>query len=120
MSTTLPGSVGQVEISDDVLATVAGAAAVECYGLVGMASRKISEGIAEILGRDAISKGVQVTQDEGRLYIDLYIIVVYGVKITEVAYNVMDKVRYEVEKVSGLPVAEVNVNVQGVRVIPAT
>lgn len=119
MGTVLPGNIGQVEISSEVIATIAGAAAIECYGLLGMASRKLGEGIAELLGHDAISKGVDVNQKDGQLYIDLYIIVAYGVKISEVAHNVMEKVRYEVEKISGLPVAEVNVNVQGVRVTSA-
>jgi uncharacterized alkaline shock family protein YloU len=64
-----------------------------------------------------LSKGVQVRIQENEVVIDLYIIVGYGIRISEVASNVIDKVRFTVENMTGLPVAAVNVNVQGVRVV---
>jgi len=106
---------GKVEITEEVIATIAGAAAIECYGLVGMASRKLSDGVSGLLKRENLSKGVVVTFRENTVVIDLNIIVGYGIKISEVASNVMDRVRYTVETMTGLCVAEVNVNVQGVR-----
>ncbi|MDI7246360.1 MAG: Asp23/Gls24 family envelope stress response protein [Bacillota bacterium] len=107
---------GQITISDEVIALVAGMAATECYGLVGMASRNIQDGIAELLGMDNLSRGVEVKLAGDEVSIDLYIIVEYGTKITEVAHNVIDKVRYVVESMTGLKVAKVNITVQGVRV----
>lgn len=108
---------GDIEIANEVIATVAGIAAVESYGLVGMASRKIKDGIVELLGRENLSRGVEVRESEGELFIDLYIIVGYGTRIDEVANNVISAVKYSVEKYTGLKVSMVNINVQGVRVI---
>lgn len=115
MATRMTTELGNVNISDEVVAIVAGVATTECYGLVGMASRKIQDGIAELLGRDNLSKGVVVKLEENAVEIDLYIIVEYGVNILEVARNVQDKVRYTIEHMLGLKVKNVNVNVQGIR-----
>lgn len=109
---------GNIVISSDVIATIAGVAAVECYGLVGMASRKqLKDGIVELLGRENLSRGVEVREVDGELVIDLFIIVGYGTRIDEIANNVISTVKYSVEKVTGLTVGLINVNVQGVRVI---
>jgi uncharacterized alkaline shock family protein YloU len=115
MGKLMETKLGKIEISEEVIATIAGSAAIECYGLVGMASRKISDGVSGLLKRENLSKGVTVTFREDQVIIDLNIIVGYGTKISEVASNVMDRVRYTVETMTGLKVAEVNVNVQGVR-----
>jgi uncharacterized alkaline shock family protein YloU len=106
---------GKVAIGDEVIATLAGAAAMECYGLVGMASRRITDGFVELLGRDNWSRGVEVKRENNEVYIALHIIVSYGVRISEVAKNVMEKVKYTVENVTGLKVARVDVSVQGVQ-----
>ncbi len=91
MATKIDTGLGKIAISDEVIAIVAGVATTECYGLVGMASRKFQDGIAELLGRDSLSKGVVVKlADDDAVEIDLYIIVEYGVNILEVARNVMD------------------------------
>ena len=107
---------GAVNISHEVLASIAGNAATECYGLVGMASRTLRDGIAELLGRDAVSTGVEVKVDGDQVVIELYIIVEYGVRISEVARNIQERVKYSVENLTGRNVNSVNVNVQGVRV----
>jgi len=117
MGKEISTSLGKIEISEEVIATIAGAAAVECYGLVGMASRKSSDMVSELLGRENLSKGVVVSIEGDEVIIDLYIIVGYGVKISEVAANVMERVRYTTESLTGLKVAQVNVNVQGVRIL---
>ncbi|MCX7568433.1 Asp23/Gls24 family envelope stress response protein [Tumebacillus sp. DT12] len=109
---------GKITISEDVIATVAGYAALDCYGLVGMASRKqVKDSITELLGRENLSKGVQVRTVNEQVIVDMYIIVSYGTRISEVAHNVMDKVKYTLENTLGLAVDRVNVVVQGVRVI---
>lgn len=111
---------GQVTITNEVVATIAGGAAVECYGIVGMASKsQIRDGIAEILGRENYSRGVIVRQENNELHIDMYIIVSYGTKISEVAYNVQSQVKYKLNKSLGLEIKSVNIYVQGVRVTNA-
>lgn len=106
---------GKIAIGDEVIATLAGAAAMECYGLVGMASRRITDGFVELLGRDNWSRGVEVKLEGNRVFITLHIIVSYGVRISEVAKNVMEKVKYAVQNVTGLEVARIDVYVQGVQ-----
>lgn len=117
MSKEVVNELGKIEISEDVIATIAGAAAIECYGLVGMASRKITDGFTDLLGRENLSKGVVVSIQENEVIIELYIVVGYGVRISEVAANVMERVRYTTENFTGLRVSQVNVNVQAVRVL---
>lgn len=109
-------SLGEVNISPDAIAMVSGIAAMECYGVVGMASRRLQDGIAELLrSRDNLTKGIEVSIEGGEVVISLFVIVEYGTKVREVARNVVERVRYTVESHMGLAVAEVNVIVQGVR-----
>ncbi len=107
---------GSVYISDDVIGMIAGISATECYGLVGMAAKGGADGFFELIKGENLSKGVKVSSNEGRLIIDLYIIVEFGTKISVVAQNIMSKVKYNVEHLTGTSVSRVNVNVQGVRV----
>lgn len=117
MSIDLSTNYGHVTITNDVIATVAGGAAVECYGIVGMASKnQLKDGIAEILRKENFSKGVLVRQEEDSVHIDMYIIVSYGTKISEVAHNVQSQVKYTLNKTVGLSVDSVNIYIQGVRV----
>ncbi|QJD83460.1 Asp23/Gls24 family envelope stress response protein [Cohnella herbarum] len=109
---------GKIDVADQVIAVIAGSAALDCYGLVGMASRKgLKDGIAELLGRENLSRGVEVRHEGELVHLDLYVIVSYGTKISEVAHNIQSKVKYVLEEVVGLKVDLVNVNVQGVRVL---
>lgn len=109
---------GEIEVSNDVIATIAGVAAMDCYGLVGMASRsQLKDGIAELLGKENLSKGVEVREEQGQIEIDMHIIVGYGTKISEVAHNVQSKVKYTLDQMVGLQVSRVNVFVQGVRLV---
>lgn len=108
---------GAVTVDREVVETIAGLAAIDCYGLVGMVAQDIQSGLWSVLGVESIRKGVSVrTSDEG-LIIDVHVIVGYGIKIREVAHNVMQKVAYVLEHNAGLPVAQVNVNVKGVKVL---
>ncbi|MMZ62467.1 hypothetical protein D1872_246770 [compost metagenome] len=117
MAIQLDTQYGRIDISDEAIAVIAGSAAMECYGLVGMASRKqFKDGIAELLGRENLARGVEVKLDNNRLAIYLYIIVSYGTKISEVAHNIQQKVKYVLNDVVGLEVSEVSIVVQGVRV----
>ncbi|HBG16783.1 MAG TPA: Asp23/Gls24 family envelope stress response protein [Firmicutes bacterium] len=95
---------------------VAGIAALECFGLVGMSSRSLQDGIAEILlGKENLTKGIEVRIDNNRVILDLYVIIEYGTRINEVAHNVIENVKYAIESQLGLSVTKVNVNVMGVR-----
>lgn len=117
MAIQFDSELGKVNVTEGVIAVIAGSAALECYGLVGMSSRKqLKDGIAELLGRDNLSRGVEVRQNQDGLYIDLYIIVSYGTKISEVAHNVQNRVKYVLADIVGLNVTDVNIFVQGVRV----
>lgn len=117
MSIELQTKYGRIEISNDVIATIAGGAAVDCYGIVGMVSKnQIKDGISEILRRENFAKGVIVREENGEVHIDMYVIVSYGVKISEVAHNVQTKVKYTLDQTLGLSVQSINIYVQGVRV----
>ena len=117
MALEINNDLGHVSISDDVIASVAGGTAVSCYGIIGMASKnQVKDGITEILGKENYSKGIKVKKDEGKLIIDLYIIVIYGTKISEIANNVQSSVKYQIEKTLGVKVDEVNIFIQGIKV----
>ena len=108
---------GKVDISREAVETVVGLATVDCYGLVGMVPRKWADGVSDILGRESVRKGVEVKEEEEGLIVDVFVAISYGTKISEVALNIMQKIRYVMQEVAGLRVARVNVNVQSVRVI---
>ena len=107
---------GKVIVVQEVIETIAGLAAMECYGLVGMSSRNVQDGIADLLGWENISKGIAVDIEEEKVSLELNIIVEYGTNIQEVANNVMNRVKYVIEDKVGIDVQKINVNVQGVRV----
>ena len=117
MALEINNDLGHVSISDDVIASVAGGTAVSCYGIIGMASKnQVKDGITEILGKENYSKGIIVKKDDGKLVIDLYIIVMYGTKISEIANNVQSSVKYQIEKTLGVKVDEINIYIQGIKV----
>ncbi|HYK73699.1 MAG TPA: Asp23/Gls24 family envelope stress response protein [Pseudoneobacillus sp.] len=117
MSIEMKTTYGQIDISNEVIATIAGGAAVDCYGIIGMASKnQLRDGLTEILRRENFTRGVIVRQENEEVHIDMYIIVSYGTKISEVAHNVQSKVKYTLDKTVGLAVDSVNIFVQGVRV----
>lgn len=117
MSVKMFNESGNIIIDDQVFATLAGLAAMECYGVVGMASKNATEGIFELLKREQLTKGIKVTAiEEDKINIDLYIVLQYGVKISVVADNIISRIKYSVETFSGVSVENVNIFVQGVRV----
>lgn len=104
---------GEVRIADEVVGIIAGLAATEVDGVAGM-SGGIAGGIAEMLGRKNLSKGVKVEVGEEQAAVDLFIVMEYGVRIPDVAWHVQDNVKRAIETMTGLDVVEVNVHVQGV------
>lgn len=116
MSIKINNEFGDVIIKNDVVATIAAMAAMECYGLVGMTYKSTTSGLAKLLKGEQLSKGVEVlTVDEG-IVINLFVIVQFGTKISVVAENIIEKVKYAVETQTGLTVTEVNLNIEGVNV----
>ena len=108
---------GEVVIDTDVIAKYAGAVAVECFGVVGMATTNMMEGIGSLLKKENLSQGITVNIVDGRLSLDFRIIVAYGVSISAVSENLIENVKYKVETFTGIPVDKVNIYVEGVRLI---
>ena len=105
-----------MNISLDVLATIAGGSSIECYGVVGIASQKrLKDGYYDLLRKENYSKGIVAHNGESGLILDLYVILGYGIKITEVLHEVQKKVKYVVESTLDVNVEAVNVYVQGIR-----
>jgi len=106
---------GNLNISDEVVAVIASLAASEIKGIAGMVSGVVG-GIAELIGKKNLSKGVKITREENKATIELSVIVEYGAKIPDVAWELQDKVKSEVESMTGLEVVAVNVSVDSVTV----
>lgn len=106
---------GNIFVSNRAISTVVYQSALQSYGVVGLAAKNLAEGLAQVLVKDP-ALGVDVRFDGKAIQIDLYIIVEYGTRIKSVASSVSDNVRYQVEKVFGLPVSQVNVHVRGLRI----
>jgi len=105
---------GNVTFANDVVATIAGLAATEVKGVAGM-SGGIVGGIAELLGRKNLTKGVKVEVGSEEAAVDLFIVVDYGVEIPKVCEEVQKSVTKALQTMTGLRVVEVNVHIQGVR-----
>ncbi|HZC05415.1 MAG TPA: Asp23/Gls24 family envelope stress response protein [Ktedonobacterales bacterium] len=111
------GREGKVEVSARAIATIAARAAVECYGVVGIAPRHARlGGVAQRLAPEVSARGVEVRFVDDHVVIDVWVILEHSLRVVEVAHNIMVIVKYEVEQALGLHVAQVNVNVQALRV----
>ena len=113
----ISNKLGDVNISEDVIATYAGSVAVECFGVVGMAVINMKDGLAWLLNKDTIDRGVSVVIKDNEVSLSMHIIVAYGVSISAVADNLIENVRYKVEEFTGMKVGSVEVFVEGVKPI---
>ncbi len=111
---TLPSELGAVKIADEVVSIIAGLAATEVEGVSAM-SGGIAGGIADVLGRKNFSKGVKVEVGAEEAKIDIFIVVKYGERIPDVAWDIQESVKKAVENMTGLKVSSVNIHVQGVQ-----
>jgi uncharacterized alkaline shock family protein YloU len=102
---------GRITIAADAIAQIVGHTAAECYGVVGMAGR----GLKRLLTRDKVTQGIAVSSSEEGLRLDLHVVVEYGLNLAEVAATVRSRVAYEVERLTGLNVAAVEVHIEDVR-----
>jgi uncharacterized alkaline shock family protein YloU len=110
---------GTLNISKSVVASIAGGAATEVYGVVGMASQHVlKDGIAEILKKENFAKGIEVKiNKKNEMIIGMYVVIAYGIKLSEVVAEIQKQVRFVVESALEVKVVEVNVFVQDVKVI---
>jgi uncharacterized alkaline shock family protein YloU len=113
MDETTP--LGSIHVSPRAIASIAYHAALQSYGVVGLASKNLVDGLAHVLVKDP-TKGVEVQYDGQFIKIDLYVIIEYGTRIKSVAASVSNTVRFQVEKALGMPISEVNVHVRGLRI----
>lgn len=107
---------GAIKIANEVVAIIAGLAATEIDGVAEM-SGGFAGGFAEIIGRNNLSKGVEVEVGEEETTIDLNVIIEYGSKIPDVAWKIQENVQEAIESMTGLDVVEINVHVQGVQFV---
>lgn len=117
MKTMMNTHLGNISIDSDVIANYAGSVAIECIGVVGMASVNVEDGLVKLLKLNDLSRGVTVHVDNAGLTIDFHLIVAYGVNILAVSDNLISNVKYKVEEFTGFPVEKINIFVEGVRVI---
>lgn len=106
---------GTIEVAPRAIASIVAQVVGQSYGVVGMAPHTFREGVAQVLHQRDAHRGVDVRIGQDQIAIDVYIIVGYGTRIGEVARNVQENVRYAVERALGMPVAQVNVRVQGLK-----
>lgn len=106
---------GTVKIANEVVAIIAGLAATEIEGVAGMSGGMTAD-FTEMLGMKNLSKGVKVEVGEKEAAVDIFVIVEYGYKISEVASQIQKNIKDTVETMTGLNVVEVNINVQGVNI----
>lgn len=107
---------GNISISDDAIAVVAGYTALDCYGVVDLISTSFKDNVMELFKKKTFGKGIKITSFESRIFIDVYCILKYGVSISAVAESMKKSIKYKVENFTGMIVDTVNVHVVGVRV----
>jgi len=107
---------GRIEVSPTAMASLASQAVLECYGVVGMATKDLASGIVHILQLSSHRRGVDVRMEGDQIAIDLYVVIEYGTRLGVVARNIQSTVKYAMEKALGVPVAAINVHVQDLRV----
>lgn len=117
MKGTMNTSIGNITIDNSVIAQYAGSVAVECFGIIGMASVNIKEGFVRLLRKETLTHGIQVSVKNNKLSLEFHVIVAYGVSIVTVADNLVDSVKYKLEEFTGLQVDKINIFVEGVKAI---
>lgn len=116
MSATITNEFGKIVIDNKVIVTLAAESAQESYGIVGLTAQNTKDGIFELLGVENRTKGVDVRVNNDVVDIDLIVMMEYGVRISVVADNIIEKVKYNIEKNTHLKVNSVNIIVQGIRI----
>lgn len=115
MSVNTNNAYGRISISDLAIAKVASHTAMESYGIVEMVSRRFTDSLSLLIHKEAGGKGIKVATSGNRIYVDVYVIIKYGVSINAVAESLKEAIKYKVEGFTGMIVDTVNVNVIGVK-----
>ncbi len=109
---------GVITIEPEVIAKYAGSVAVECFGIVGMAAVSMKDGLVKLLKKESLTHGIQVTiAEDNSITLDFHVIVAYGISISTVAENLISNVKYKVEEFTDMKVEQINIHVEGVRII---
>ena len=112
MPTAIPGP---LKVSNDCISDLAGYAAMECYGIVGMAVTDANEGVARLLPLNGLRRGIDVSQQEGRLVVDMHVIVEQGVNMASVSKNLSDNVQFLLKRIAEISDVDVRVHIEGMR-----
>jgi uncharacterized alkaline shock family protein YloU len=107
------GPRGKIEVLPNAIHTIVVQATISCYGVLGIASPRLRNGQAVLLPLHQSNQGVRVQIVNEQLLLDVYVVLEYGLRISEIAHNIMSSVKFSTEKMLGIPVAQINVNVQG-------
>jgi len=116
---SIKNELGNVFIDNDLIAKIAGMAAMDCYGVVGMAAKDIKDGFVQLLKKDNLSKGVRLFAselDENELNLDLHIVVELGTNIIAITESLKSTVKYKLEDSLGFKINKINIFIEGVRV----
>ena len=116
MAAEIKNELGAIRISNNVIAKIAGNAATQCYGVVGMCTKSGKDGLAKLLKKENLDKGIKVKTEDGALALTIYIIAEYGLNLSVIGESIRSSVKYQVEKATGMKVAVVRVNVESIRV----
>jgi len=116
MAATLKTEDGVIIIENEVIARIAGQAAMECYGIVGMAAKNVKDGIFQLLKKESLTKGIKLSVNENKINLEFHIIVEYGTNISAIAENAISAVKYKIEEYLGLRADQINIFVEGIRV----
>ena len=116
MNLKFMNELGSVELQDDIIKTMAGVATMECYGVVGMASQDFfRDGFTEMLKQDNYQKGIVLRVEEGIVHLELYVIIAFDVRVSEIIYEIQKKVKYDIETSLNIEVGSVDVYVQDIK-----
>ena len=118
MSAKIETNLGVISIDEEVMARVACCAALDCYGIVGMAAKNMKDGFFQLLKVESLTKGIKVyvDEEENTISLDFHIIVEYGTNISAIADNIINTVKFQLEDCFEVKTDKINVFVEGVRV----
>lgn len=116
MGVFFENQLGKIEITNECIATIIGLSSMESYGVVGMASKNVTDGIVNLLGIESLQKGIKVVTTDDVVNVDIHIVVEYGTRIPVIAENIRERVSYAIERYTGLKPGSINIYVDGIRI----
>lgn len=107
---------GKISISDEAVAMVCSQAAFECYGVVDLVSRRLTDNLSRIFNKRNYGKGVKVTTVDNKIFIEVFVILKMGVNVEAVKESIANTVKYACESFTGMLVKQIDINVVGIRI----